>query len=133
MSTTVHAYAIHQIGTRVNGKKTSIPASTKTRPSVFVTTAEDLAALVKLGAARTASKEEIAIAKVQESVIDTTPAVEAEPATSSVGDERPATGAKGDPQGTKKAAAALAAAATETPATGATQAATTETPAAEDI
>jgi hypothetical protein len=101
--TTVNAYAIHQIGTRINGEKTNIPASTKASPSIFTTTEAELKKLIALGAARLASREEIAVATVQENVINTI-TDSAEAASSSVGDERPVSGAKGDPQGNRKAA-----------------------------
>lgn len=93
----VNAYAIHAISTRIAGKKTLIPASTRENPSVFITTEEELKALEALGAAREALDDEVAITKHRESIVDATVAAPA--AKSSVGDERPASGAEGDPQG----------------------------------
>jgi hypothetical protein len=133
--TTVMAFALHAISTRIAGTKTMIPASTKAEPSVFVTTAAKLKELEKLGAAREASDDEIAIAERRETVIDATK--EAPAPKSSVGDERPAVAAEGDPQGNKKAAAKAAEAkpaeapATETPA--ATDPAAAGAPATEEI
>lgn len=102
MAKKVNAYAVHQINTRIEGKKTLIPASTKERPSVFVTSEEELKKLEALGAARVATEEELAIAKHKENVIDTTVAAKAP--VSSVGDAQPASGAKGDPKGGRKPA-----------------------------
>lgn len=103
----ITAYAIHTIGTRINGVKTSIPASTKQVPSVFITTEEELAKLEPLGAARLATEEEIAVAKIKETVVDATNTAEAAPVSAAEsGDEKPESGAKGDPSGNKKAAKA---------------------------
>jgi hypothetical protein len=96
----VKAYAIHAIGARAAGAKVLIPASTKEKPSVFVTTEEKFAELEKAGAARKPTDAELAIAEHRGDVTDTTVA---EPKKkSSVGDDRPATGAVGDPQGSGK-------------------------------
>lgn len=96
----VKAYAIHQIGTRINGQKTFIKASERNKPSIFLTNEDELKRLEKLGAAREATKEEVAVAEVQESIVDATnkdaPAPAAE-LTSTLSDEKPASGAAGDP------------------------------------
>lgn len=109
----VKAYAITTIMRRdekavtkanPNGKVT-IEASTKQRASVFDITADDLEKLEKLGAARRATKEEIAIAAVQsgESTTDDSTNVEKQIAADT--SKAPASGAEGDPQGKPKGAA----------------------------
>ncbi len=101
----VAAYAIHSIGRRdKDGNKEFVPASTRERPSVFQTTSEDLAKLEGLGAARAATKEEIAIAKVQSNEAPDAPAAE-EPVAENGDKKAPASGADGDPKGTPKGAA----------------------------
>ncbi len=105
----VKAYAITTIMRRdpkaetksnPNGKVT-IEASTKNRVSVFDVSADDLEKLEKLGAARRATKEEIAIAEVQsgENGGDAPTNVEKQLAAE---EAKPASGAEGDPQGKPK-------------------------------
>lgn len=101
MGKTVNAYAIHTIGTRINGVKTSVPASTKQVPSIFITTADELVKLEALGAAREATEEEMAIAKIKETIVDTTSVEEV--AAAVVETKKPESGAKGDPSGNPKA------------------------------
>ncbi|QXV73597.1 hypothetical protein [Rhizobium phage RHph_X2_30] len=103
---TVTAYAIHTIGRRDKANnKVFTPASTRERPSIFETTAEELAKLEKLGAARKATKEEIAIAKVQSNEAVDTPTTTTEQVADSTDDKAPASGANGDPKGAPKGAA----------------------------
>lgn len=108
----VKAYAITTIMRRdekaktnanPNGKVT-IEASTKQKVSVFDITAEELEKLEALGAARRATKEEVAIAEVQsgESSANAPTNVEKQIAADTA--KAPASGAEGDPQGKPKGA-----------------------------
>lgn len=96
-------YAITTIMRRVDGVKQTIPASTKQRVSVFDATEEELNKLISLGAARKATKEEVAIAKVQSGEEDAPTNVEKQIAADS--SKAPASGAENDPQGKPKGAA----------------------------
>ncbi len=95
-------YAITTIMRRVDGAKQTVNASTKTRVSVFDTTEEELEKLISLGAARKATREEIAVAKVQSGEEDAPTNVEKQIATDT--SKAPASGAEGDPQGKPKGA-----------------------------
>lgn len=95
-------YAITTIMRRVDGKKETVPASTKTRVSIFDATEEELEKLINLNAARKATKEEIALAKVQSGEEDAPTNVEKQLASED--DKAPASGATGDPQGKPKGA-----------------------------
>ncbi|AEG53110.1 hypothetical protein [Sinorhizobium meliloti] len=102
---TVTTYAIHSIGRRVKDGKVLVPASTRERPSVFEATAEEFERLEKLGAVRKATKEEIAIAKVQSNEAADAPTTAEKIAASSTETKAPASGADGDPKGAPKGAA----------------------------
>jgi uncharacterized protein (DUF1800 family) len=97
------AYAITTIHRRVDGVKNVVPASTKTRVSVFDATEEELEKLISLNAARKATKEEVAVAKVQSGEEDAPTNVEKQIAADTA--KVPASGAEGDPQGKPKGAA----------------------------
>lgn len=101
----VKGYAITTIHRRVDGEKNVVPASTKSRVSVFDATDEELEKLIALGAARKATKEEVAIAKVQSGEEDAPTNVEKQIAAQ---EAKPASGAEGDPQGKPKGAAKTA-------------------------
>lgn len=98
----VKAYAITTIHRRVDGNKDVVPASTKSRVSVFEATEEELEKLISLGAARKASREEVAISKVQMGEEDAPTNVEKQLAAEDT--KAPASGAEGDPKGTPKGA-----------------------------
>ncbi|WP_425962732.1 hypothetical protein [Rhizobium nepotum] len=101
--TDVNAYAINTIMRRnpKTGGKETIDASTKQKVSVFALDEVEFEKLAALGAVRKASKEEIAIAKVQSNDVSDAPTnVE----TALANEKAPASGAQGDPQGKPKGA-----------------------------
>ncbi len=101
--TKVNAYAINTIMRRdpETGKKATIEASTKQKVSVFPVDEAEFEKLVALGAVRQATREEIAIAKVQPNDVSDAPTnVE----TALANEKAPASGAEGDPQGKPKGA-----------------------------
>lgn len=102
---TLKGYAITTIHRRVEGEKKIVPASTKSRVSVFDTDENELDKLISLGAARKATKEEVAVAKVQSGEEDAPTNVEKQLAAE---EAKPASGAEGDPQGKPKGAAKAA-------------------------
>lgn len=106
----VKAYALTTIHRRVDGEKDIVPASTKERISVFDTDADQLEKLISRGAARKATKEEIAVAKVQSGETDAPTNVEKLEAAQTTDDNKaPDSGAEGDPQGKPKGTSKTAA------------------------
>jgi hypothetical protein len=106
---TVKAYAINTIVHRdpATGSKVTVEASTKQKVSVFDLNQGEFDKLVALGAVREATKEEVAIAKVQSNEVSDAPTNEEKIAAA---DKKvPASGADGDPQGKPKGAAKVAA------------------------
>lgn len=85
--------------------KVTIEASTKQRVSVFDIAADDLEKLEALGAARRATKEEVAIAEVQSGESSANAPTNVEKQVAAENAKVPASGAEGDPQGKPKGAA----------------------------
>lgn len=95
---TIKAYAVHT----VKLKGADHPASTKEKITVFdVPDQETFDRLLKLGAIRKPTKEELALAKAAAEEADGTTVLKAaeEKAADAADAKAPASGAKGDPKG----------------------------------